>query len=323
MRARSIFLGLGVSLVAAVPALTQYPQGGAPGGGFGEGGGTRRFTMDPGKMFDQLSGGKAVWVRAEISDPGKQGMFDRVAERLHITTGQITREQFVGNTESSSTQRNSAGGPAPGSNPGTGAPAGGGGSGVPDSVVERIFRSQDQNGDGVLNYDEMPDRLRLELNKWDTDGNGLIDLTEFKAWFRVSISHELAERIKTEGFDAIAGSIAGAGERTRPVAYRPGHLPAELPAWFTQLDSDGDGQIGLYEWKTSGRPLEEFDRIDRNGDGFLTVDEVLRYEALQRAGARPWANAGTVSSAPRSASLRYGAPPVRPGDAAADRGRKQ
>jgi len=69
-------------------------------------------------------------------------------------------------------------------------------------------------------------------------------------------------------------------ERKPPVAYRVGKLPKELPAWFTQLDTDQDAQIGLYEWKASGRSIEEFRKIDRNNDGFLTVDEVLRYEKL-------------------------------------------
>jgi lysophospholipase L1-like esterase len=59
--------------------------------------------------------------------------------------------------------------------------------------------------------------------------------------------------------------------------------PIPLPDWFRQLDTDGDGQIGLYEWRASGRPLDEFQRLDRNQDGFLTADEV-RYSLAQAAG---------------------------------------
>jgi len=53
-----------------------------------------------------------------------------------------------------------------------------------------------------------------------------------------------------------------------------------LPEWFHQLDADGDGQIGLYEWRAAGRPLDEFQRMDRNQDGFITPNE-LRYSLAQ------------------------------------------
>jgi len=66
-------------------------------------------------------------------------------------------------------------------------------------------------------------------------------------------------------------------EEKRPVVYRAGKLPKELPPWFAQLDEDKDGQVGLYEWKKAGRPLSEFQAMDLNGDGFVTVEEALRY----------------------------------------------
>jgi hypothetical protein len=70
-----------------------------------------------------------------------------------------------------------------------------------------------------------------------------------------------------------------------------------VPDWFIRLDADGDGQVGLYEWKTSGRPLEEFSRMDRNGDGFVTVPELLFFLAQQaknRSEGTPHADAPTV-----------------------------
>jgi hypothetical protein len=70
-------------------------------------------------------------------------------------------------------------------------------------------------------------------------------------------------------------------EETKHVVYRAGKLPKELPPWFAQYDKDGDGQIGLYEWKATGQPLKDFLAMDLNGDGFLTVEEVLHYQAEQ------------------------------------------
>src|SRR5262249_14533478 len=88
-------------------------------------------------------------------------------------------------------------------------------------------------------------------------------------------------------------------EEPKRVVYRAGKLPKELPPWFQQIDKDGDGQIGLYEWKNSGRPLDEFFKIDRNGDGFLTVEEVLRYVADQNKGnGKGPATPGSPSASP-------------------------
>jgi Ca2+-binding EF-hand superfamily protein len=42
------------------------------------------------------------------------------------------------------------------------------------------------------------------------------------------------------------------------------------------LDSHGEGQITLQQWRDAGRPLDEFRKLDLNGDDILTADEVLR-----------------------------------------------
>src|SRR5439155_1070764 len=47
-------------------------------------------------------------------------------------------------------------------------------------------------------------------------------------------------------------------------------------------DNDQDAQVGLYEWKVSGRPIDEFQMYDRNQDGFITVEEVLRVMAQNK-----------------------------------------
>jgi len=307
-----VVIGFAILLLGPMQGWTQFPGGGGGGRGGGRGGG---FNMDPGARFDQMTNGKGVWVRSEITDQRQQFFFDRIAQSVGATNGQITRDQYV--TAMQQMMANWGGGGRRGggqtpTTPGTrGAPTSAGdtrqrGRGAnPDranSMAEAMFRQFDQNQDGYLNSDEMPEALRTELDKWDTDKNGLIDLNEFKAYFQARIQQFVADR------NAAGGGWWGGGwgggepgqsepaeeERKVPIAYRVGNLPKELPAWFTQYDSNRDAQISLAEWRANGRSIEEFRKIDRNDDGFLTVDEVLRFEKLARGG-NGTAVAGTPS----------------------------
>jgi subtilisin-like proprotein convertase family protein len=53
-------------------------------------------------------------------------------------------------------------------------------------------------------------------------------------------------------------------------------LPDEFPPWFLQGDFDQDGQIQLAEFSRSTPrvPIAEFQRFDRNEDGFVTMKEL-------------------------------------------------
>jgi Ca2+-binding EF-hand superfamily protein len=306
----------GLAALILMPALVyaQPPGGGGPGGGGGGGGwrqrggwgGGGRGGWDPAQMFDRFANGKEVWVRAESPNEFSQGFFDRIAQSMNITNGQITRQQFVtymqqqqqngwGGMRGGRGMRQGQGGP-PGAPSGNGAaPApgngpGNGGNGA-DQWAENMFRRLDANGDGLLNYDEMTDALRAERDKWDENKDGFIDLTEFKKYFQAQVQQRMAEN---GGWNPNwqGGGIPDIGstptpeeeEIKKPVVYHAGNLPKDIPDWFKQIDSDGDGQIGLYEWKSSGRSLEEFRKIDRNNDGFLTIDEVMRYVGEQKKG---------------------------------------
>ena len=85
----------------------------------------------------------------------------------------------------------------------------------------------------------------------------------------------------------------------RPEVYRFGKLPQGLPAYFTEGDSDKDGQIGLYEWVqkfgSEEASLAEFKALDLNRDGLLTAEEYLRAKKNAppaepgKGGKQPWA----------------------------------
>src|SRR5262249_5424801 len=109
MRFKCFLLVTGLAVLFG-PAIGMGQFGGQPGGygaqpggqpGFGGFGGQRGGrgggfgAMDPEALWDQVAGGKAVWKRSEITDPTLVQRFDRTAQRLGITNGQITKEQYT------------------------------------------------------------------------------------------------------------------------------------------------------------------------------------------------------------------------------------
>src|SRR5262249_3689006 len=155
------------------------PQG--PGGGFdpGQGGGGFRQRggrggfggwggggFDPGQMFDRFANGKAVWTQADAnSNPFGQRMFERIAQSMNITNGQITREQFTTYMQQQANNWGGGGGrrgnwpgmgggsPGGGNSPGAGAAPSRGGpdngpgnrQNGPDQWAERMFQRLDAN----------------------------------------------------------------------------------------------------------------------------------------------------------------------------------
>lgn len=170
---------------------------------------------------------------------------------------------------------------------------------VPPSVqldqASKMFRKLDRNGDGLLSPDEMPASLQAELTRWDTNRDGVIDANEYWSFYQDRL-RTISERVASGQTDPATGKPVAAPnidtpappteEEPRAIVYRGAKLPPDLPAWFAQLDTNHDGQISLYEWKASGRPIEEFFSLDLNNDGLITVEEVQRYQA-QQARKRP------------------------------------
>jgi Ca2+-binding EF-hand superfamily protein len=101
---------------------------------------------------------------------------------------------------------------------------------------------------------------------------------------------------KTGNYRLVITSLAGVrtGEFSLSVKIlrrSSSALPKGLPAWFKQLDTDGDGQVALHEWRAAGKNLDEFHRYDLNGDGFITVEEMQRCmkKPIELAAAEPQA----------------------------------
>ena len=66
-----------------------------------------------------------------------------------------------------------------------------------------------------------------------------------------------------------------------------------MPSWFELTDMNRDGQVALWEWRKAGKSMKQFSLWDRNGDGFITIEEILakldeeRTQALKGARSVP------------------------------------
>ncbi|MBO0697840.1 MAG: hypothetical protein J2P46_05575, partial [Zavarzinella sp.] len=260
-----------------MPTLLWSQLPGGFGGGAPGGEGRPRMQMDPDQLFNFVSKGQEV-IRVDQLDPASKMMFDRFASRFGLSGNEITRDQFK--SAMNRVRDMAASGQFPGGmnfQRGPGGPgAPGGDPGDRDRRIEQRFQRLDKNQDGMLTVDEMPESLQAERAKWDKNGDGFIDLNEFKAYEQARFeARQSGDTPRPAAADAPGGQfdpMAPEEEpRKRPTIVRAGSMPQDFP--YSALDTDQDGQIGLYEWKAAGLAISEFLRMDLNGDGFLTVEE--------------------------------------------------
>jgi len=154
------------------------------------------------------------------------------------------------------------------------------------------------------------DRLRKRFARWDVDGNGLLELEDFRqeaariaAGFGaapdapgVQALHGAFEALYTHlavqsGVGAQAGiSEQGFLQATEQLLFAEGEaaftraLAPVVKALITLADCDGNGTLDAAEFETwltaIGLPrdtaADAFQKIDENGDGQLSEDELLR-----------------------------------------------
>lgn len=180
--------------------------------------------------------------------------------------------------------------------------------------ARRLLKQYDANGNRQLQEAEWR-RMRGEPAQADRDRDGAItaeELTEHIAGYgrqrkirllppQPGDLMEMAPLLNPEMIEATAEAVPtdnrepdlpARGEAAAdPSAEQPqesprrdtkfyipsSRLPSALPASFLNRDGDGDGQLTLAEFAASKSraELDEFARLDRNGDGVVTATEYL------------------------------------------------
>src|SRR5262245_51557566 len=82
---RVVMLSIGLSFLVAADVDAQESRA-KPSSG-------KSSTRDPNDFFKSLANGKDVLTKSEMN-PAMHWMFDRVADKLNIRDGRITRDQF-------------------------------------------------------------------------------------------------------------------------------------------------------------------------------------------------------------------------------------
>ncbi len=135
------------------------------------------------------------------------------------------------------------------------------------STGQGLFQTLDANGDGQLSVRELRNAWKA-LAAFDRDGDGCISRNEFPQQFRLTVARS------PQGF---AGNFPvvqpGMPGRALPRGAGRG------PLWFRKMDRNSDGDVSRREWLGT---REQFDQIDTDRDGLISVEEAEAYDARVR-----------------------------------------
>jgi hypothetical protein len=131
-----------------------------------------------------------------------------------------------------------------------------------------LFRLVDRNGDRRLSPRECRNMAAV-LTALDLNGDGQIGANEKPTAIRVSITRgPHAHEMLAEPTSA-AREFAHVSATAKPNA--PAIKPnAIVPAWFTDMDRNRDGDVSRSEFLGTS---EQFKQLDRDGDGLVGSEE--------------------------------------------------
>jgi Ca2+-binding EF-hand superfamily protein len=228
------------------------------------------FGQEPAELFDKLDANKDGVITSDEVPDDKQATFERLV-RSGDANGdkKLTKDELVTGLKK---LQPAADAPAATDRPAgrPGAPAGG----LPNVSPKEVFGRMDKDGNGKLEKDEIPERMKENLARVDSNSDGIVDLAEF---------------------EKVAQFFGGRRPDGAPEG-RPGQGgPVPGGPVLRALDADGNGEISASEIADAAKALA---KLDRNGDGKLTRDEIGPPPGAPGGrpdGARPAAGGGAFA----------------------------
>ena len=201
-----------------------------------------------------------------------------------------------------------------------GAPQGGRDNFNPEELIERLL-GFDENEDGKLSEDELPERMRGLFERFDENTNGVLDKSELAAIAerRVGRGREGDDRNRNErgpddqdrgnrrppqGRDGPEGR--GRPGEARPGEGRPGR-PEEVLERLLSMDENEDGKLS--EEELPGRMRGLLERLDSNEDGALDKAELLPFAERMAARGREGDNRSRSDRGPNNQDRENRRPP--------------
>lgn len=186
----------------------------------------------------------------------------------------------------------------------------------------KLFRRIDQNQDGVIVPDEVPERMRKRMALGDTNSDGKIDSEEFNTHIEEVMKRRGQQSLRSNGELKRRGQKGkNKGDRKGKGQGKPGkrgqgglsirqpeNLTAELV--MSKLDRDGNGELEKSEMPKM--MASKLVRIDSDGNESVNITElrsaieILKAKAMDsgkgRYSTNPESSKGQVPKRPDSAS---------------------
>jgi Ca2+-binding EF-hand superfamily protein len=153
--------------------------------------------------------------------------------------------------------------------------------------AEAMLRRYDQNGNGSLEKAEWSS-MREGYAAADTNRNAVITLDELSSHLAKASNASWPGRGGGGDRAGNGGSTANTAANGKksyrflsPTERLANLLPDRLREPFTELDSDGDGQVAMAEFTSnwSEDKVDEFAELDLNQDGMITPKEYSQARA--------------------------------------------